>query len=281
MKGGHVPPFPHQTGEQTVKNILIIAMACHAINMAYCASLGDNSLKPWDEMPKEHRDGLQAGVKMHLDNPDATPEDAHNSWAAAKLAAGWVHGEVKDMEAKTHPCLLPYSELPPEQRSKDYIFRAAVHAIAAMPEPVAAPTEATQPGHQAVVFIGKADEYEDHIYGTRLKFKQGQVRNLPDAIAIQFLRHGDLFDKAEPVTKADEATATAIKDNLAEKQTLDQVQFEAQTLRDTINTLPTKASLLEFAKNQFQQELDPNPAKHKLEELRQTVLSYVDLYGPR
>lgn len=263
-----------------MKNTLIIAMACHAINMAYCASLGDNTLKPWGEMPKEHHDSLVAGVKMHLANPDVTPEDAHNSWATAKLAAGWVHGEVKDMAAKTHPCLLPYDQLPPEQRSKDFIFRAAVHAIAAMPEPVA-PVEPTQPGHQAVKFIGKAEDFEDHNYGTRLKFKQGQVRNLPDSIAIQFLRHGDLFEKAEPVTQADEATAAAIKENLAEKQTLDQVQFEAQTLRDTINTLPTKASLIEFAKSKFQQELDPDPKAHKLETLRQTVLAYVDLYGPR
>jgi hypothetical protein len=48
---------------------------------------------------------------------------------AEKLAAGWEYGPVKDAEAKRHPCLVPFNQLPREQQAKDYIFRAVVHAL--------------------------------------------------------------------------------------------------------------------------------------------------------
>lgn len=67
------------------------------------------------------------GVEKALDG--ATPEDLHQSWCDFKAADGWVYGEVKDAEAKTHPCLVPYEELPEEQRIKDDLFKAVVGAL--------------------------------------------------------------------------------------------------------------------------------------------------------
>lgn len=48
---------------------------------------------------------------------------------AQKANDGWVYGPVKDPEAKTHPCMVPFDELPYVQRKKDAIFRAMVHAL--------------------------------------------------------------------------------------------------------------------------------------------------------
>jgi len=45
-----------------------------------------------------------------------------------KVDSGWVYGEVKDVEKKTHPCIVPYEQLPVEQQSKDYIFKGIVDA---------------------------------------------------------------------------------------------------------------------------------------------------------
>jgi hypothetical protein len=47
---------------------------------------------------------------------------------AEKVAAGWVYGEVKDPDAKppTHPCIVPFEELPPEQQFKDVLFKTIV-----------------------------------------------------------------------------------------------------------------------------------------------------------
>ena len=44
-----------------------------------------------------------------------------------KIENGWAYGEVKDPEKKTHLCLVEYSKLPQEQKSKDYIFQAIVN----------------------------------------------------------------------------------------------------------------------------------------------------------
>lgn len=110
--------------------VLSIARVCHEVNREYCMSQGDFSQPQWEEASNEIRHSAFIGVKMHLDNPQATPRDSHESWMAQKAKDGWVYGEVKDAEKKTHPCMVPYAELPAEQRAKDYIFRGIVRAIA-------------------------------------------------------------------------------------------------------------------------------------------------------
>lgn len=108
---------------------VMIARVAHEINRAYCESLGDDSQVSWYDAPEWQRDSVIEGVKMHMRNPDATPEASHEAWMAKKKSDGWVYGAVKDADAKTHPCMVPFNMLPPEQRSKDYIFRAVVHAL--------------------------------------------------------------------------------------------------------------------------------------------------------
>ena len=91
---------------------------------------GDTSQKPWDEAPEWQKTSAVNGVLFHLENPDAGPSHSHDSWMKEKIEAGWVYGTEKDEEKKTHPCIVPYAELPPQQQAKDYIFRAVVHALA-------------------------------------------------------------------------------------------------------------------------------------------------------
>ena len=107
-----------------------IARVAHELNMSYCQSLGDYTQLPWEQAPEWQQKSAIAGVEFHLANPNATPKDSHDSWMKEKKDDGWVWGEIKDYEAKTHPCMVPYDELPQEQRSKDFIFRGTVHAIA-------------------------------------------------------------------------------------------------------------------------------------------------------
>jgi hypothetical protein len=49
-----------------------------------------------------------------------------------KIADGWIYGKVKNQNLvrPTHPCIVPFDQLPREQQAKDYIFRAVVHALA-------------------------------------------------------------------------------------------------------------------------------------------------------
>lgn len=115
--------------EPVTQRQLAIAKVCHEVNRAYCQALGDNSQPTWEEAPQWQRNSAVAGVRFHLANPQAGPEASHESWLAQKEADGWVFGEQKDPEAKTHPCMMPFSELPPEQQAKDFIFRSIVHAM--------------------------------------------------------------------------------------------------------------------------------------------------------
>lgn len=119
--------LPHRKGPMTP---IQIATVCHSVNRAYCQAMGDLSQPTWDQAPQWQQDSATLGVQLHLSNPNAGPEASHESWFAQKVADGWVYGEVKDPEKKTHPCMVPYNELPTLQQAKDHIFRAVVHALA-------------------------------------------------------------------------------------------------------------------------------------------------------
>lgn len=116
--------------EKTEKTIEHIAEVCHEVNRAICEAAGDHSQKPWTAAAEWQRKSAVDGVRFALAHPEATPEEQHEEWARAKLADGWTYGAVKDADAKTHPCLVPYADLPFEQRVKDYAFRAIVGSMA-------------------------------------------------------------------------------------------------------------------------------------------------------
>jgi len=106
-----------------------IAKVCHEVNRAYCEALGDTSQPTWADAPEWQRSSAVNGVEMHQSDPQAGPEASHLCWTGEKLVQGWKYGEEKDPEAKTHPCMVPFDQLPVEQQAKDYIFRAVVLAL--------------------------------------------------------------------------------------------------------------------------------------------------------
>lgn len=101
-----------------------IAALCHEVNRAYCQSLGDDGQPPWEEAGDWQKNSAINGVLYHTNNPDAKPADSHNSWMKKLATEGWKYGKEKDVEKKEHPCFVPYSDLPPAQKAKDYIFKA-------------------------------------------------------------------------------------------------------------------------------------------------------------
>lgn len=46
-------------------------------------------------------------------------KNVHEVWAESRLAQGWTYGNKRDDEKKTHPCLVPYEELPEEEKEYD------------------------------------------------------------------------------------------------------------------------------------------------------------------
>lgn len=48
-------------------------------------------------------------------------ENCHDLWAIGRIKEGWTYGEVKDSEKKITPCLVPYDELPEDEKEYDRV----------------------------------------------------------------------------------------------------------------------------------------------------------------
>jgi hypothetical protein len=120
------PGFKFPTDGQP--DIELIARTCHEANRVLQLSSDDeNPSYPWHLASDEQKKSAIEGVKVALEG--ATAEELHESWSRQKLADGWVYGPFKDEGIKTHPCLVPYSELPEKQQLKDHMFRAIVKSF--------------------------------------------------------------------------------------------------------------------------------------------------------
>lgn len=106
-----------------------IAKVLHQANKAVCEIHGDFSQVDWEQAEQWQRDAAIAGVQNVLNNPNLTSKEMHALWSAQKKAAGWVYGPVKDGQKKTHPCLIPYEELPQAEADKNNTIVALVNAL--------------------------------------------------------------------------------------------------------------------------------------------------------
>ena len=46
-------------------------------------------------------------------------ENVHEVWAEGRIRAGWTYGPVRDDAKKQTPCLVPYAQLPEEEKEYD------------------------------------------------------------------------------------------------------------------------------------------------------------------
>lgn len=96
--------------EEFIARIRHLGWCCYQI-----AADQDYNVEP----NKDQYESLLQGVKFGLQNLDMTPEQNHENWCRCKTEQGWVYGEVKDFEKKTHPDLVPFDELPKIEADKD------------------------------------------------------------------------------------------------------------------------------------------------------------------
>jgi hypothetical protein len=108
-----------------------IASVCHEANRALQAALNDPTIPvspPWHEESEHQRDSILTGVRNALSG--ISPEESHAKWCAFKRRAGWVWGPTKNEKIKTHPLLVAYHLLRPEDQAKDALFISIVRALA-------------------------------------------------------------------------------------------------------------------------------------------------------
>ena len=91
-----------------------------AVDAPVVPELWPNREKPFRDQSVNYVDGLCTGAEF------PTPEEAHDSWWRAYEAMGWEYGPVRDVDAKTHPDMVPFAELEQREQDKDAVFLALV-----------------------------------------------------------------------------------------------------------------------------------------------------------
>lgn len=109
-------------------NVEEIACVAHEANRAYCCLIKDFSKPPWTKSKPAQQEYVKAGVRYALDGTRSR-EEVHDKWLEVMEAAGWKHGKKRHVGNRTHPCMLPYDELPESQKLKDALFLAIVDAL--------------------------------------------------------------------------------------------------------------------------------------------------------
>ena len=89
------------------------------------AGWSNRSIVPeiWKQRDDKFKKQFVNIIEMYLEKDKLlTPEKAHDSWVVAYEKMGWKYGEKRDVDKKTHPDMLPFNELPKDEKDKDSIF---------------------------------------------------------------------------------------------------------------------------------------------------------------
>lgn len=110
----------------------IVAMVCHDTILGMQKAHELLKLAGTDAIPTGPFLYLNADLQAAAVNGVAqvrlgttSPRDLHKIWVEFLTDRGWQPGP-KDEEAKTHPNLVAWEELAPEQRDKDRVFLGVV-----------------------------------------------------------------------------------------------------------------------------------------------------------
>ena len=116
-----------------MNSITEIAQVAHETNRTYCQTIGDYSQYSWASCPQWQRDSAMNGVRAIERGIVTRPEQSHENWLMHKEDEDWVWGPKKNTDLSigklTHPCMVPFKELPHEQQMKDHLFFAIVMTL--------------------------------------------------------------------------------------------------------------------------------------------------------
>jgi len=54
-----------------------------------------------------------------LELAERMAENVHDVWAKTRIEQGWTYGPERNDAKKKHPCLIPYNQLPEEEKVYD------------------------------------------------------------------------------------------------------------------------------------------------------------------
>ena len=79
----------------------------------------------WNQREESFRKHFLEVIERQCgENRSSSPEELHEGWMQAYIEIGWKYGEKYNREERTHPDLVPYSQLGKLEQDKDSVFVA-------------------------------------------------------------------------------------------------------------------------------------------------------------
>jgi len=79
----------------------------------------------WNDREQKFKAQFFEVIERQCSNQrSGSPEELHGSWMQSYLSMGWVYGKIYNREKRTHPDLVPYSQLDKLEQEKDSVFVA-------------------------------------------------------------------------------------------------------------------------------------------------------------
>lgn len=79
--------------------------------------------KSWEGISQDSRDMAVRAVESIMAGDPLTAEAGHELWMRLKIEAGWTCGPFC-FENRTHPCIMPFDDLPISEKLKDQTWAA-------------------------------------------------------------------------------------------------------------------------------------------------------------
>lgn len=79
----------------------------------------------WDERDDAFRTQFREVIERQMGvMRSGSPAELHGGWVQAYIDMGWIYGPLRDVEAKTHPDMVPFDQLDKREQDKDAVFIA-------------------------------------------------------------------------------------------------------------------------------------------------------------
>lgn len=100
-----------------------LAEAVYESERAQAAENGWPVPTPWATATTDEKASTVNGVAFILATPAAQPSEVHGDWVDTKVAGGWVYGNTVNTTLLTHPYIVDFTLLPPEQQHRVFMLQ--------------------------------------------------------------------------------------------------------------------------------------------------------------
>lgn len=109
----------------TFEELEIAAKTAHSVLQCVNRKFNCKELPAWEQTLTWYRASMVKHIEYIIYH-NYKPSRIHDKWIKRKIGFGLKYGKELDWNKKTHPLLVPFTELPVEERMKLDLIKAAV-----------------------------------------------------------------------------------------------------------------------------------------------------------